>query len=294
MLLKFKTRCLLLITSLSFLISCQKEDPLNVSMPGTNVFYKLPQGNQPYDDKIVELYNKYNCFILYKFDSVDYNYNLTGNVFDNLSIVPADTNYITEALGFLDKNLFNLYPDAFLKKSLPFSILLASDISVNVTDRNESGVHRLSAISSVRSLSFGIVNDSLGSLTSAQLDSTRGLLQMYYWQLAINNGNLDLPDSWSDFSSTNFYYEYASKNPRANGILPVSLNLWMFPKFDYFSDFLGYIDLITSSDSATIEHTWLDPAVDVKGLYRKKYEMIINYYKDNYGIDLQAIGNLKN
>ena len=35
----------------------------------------------------------------------------------------------------------------------------------------------------------------------------------------------------------------------------------------------------------------LNPVKDVNGLIRKKYEILVNSFKENYGIDLQAIGD---
>jgi len=35
----------------------------------------------------------------------------------------------------------------------------------------------------------------------------------------------------------------------------------------------------------------LHPGVDTKGLIRKKYEIVIAYFKSTFGVDLQAIGD---
>ena len=35
----------------------------------------------------------------------------------------------------------------------------------------------------------------------------------------------------------------------------------------------------------------LDPAVDVNGLIRQRYDMMIAYFKTLFGVDLQAIGD---
>jgi len=125
---RFFSRLYILVFSLMSIVSCQKESPLVVSEPGTNVFYQLPQGNHPYDDEIVEFYKNYNCFILYKFSEADYNYNWTASVTTTLSVESADTMYISDALKYLHRNLFDIYPKQFLKETMPFSILLASKI----------------------------------------------------------------------------------------------------------------------------------------------------------------------
>jgi hypothetical protein len=35
----------------------------------------------------------------------------------------------------------------------------------------------------------------------------------------------------------------------------------------------------------------LSPDTDTKGVYRQKYDVVINYFKITFGVDLQAIGN---
>ena len=278
------------------MVSCQKESPLVVSDSGTNVFYQLPQGNHPYDDEIVEFYKNYNCFILYKFSNPDYNYNWTGPVDVNLSVNPADTMYISDALKYLHKNLFDIYPSQFLKATMPFSILLASKIKIGNVQQDLNMISDYSAISSLRSLSFGLVNDSLQTLTGPDLDLSRGWLHMAYWNLLIKNNMLSIPEGFQDLSISGKTTSdvVIRANPHKYGVLPPSLITAYLPQDDYITDFLGYIQVITSTDSTSFANTWLVPSVDINGLYREKYDLIVNYYKDNYGVDLQAIGDFKN
>jgi len=44
-------------------------------------------------------------------------------------------------------------------------------------------------------------------------------------------------------------------------------------------------DVLTSSGNI------LSPDTDTKGVYKKKYDVVINYFKTTFGVDLQAIGN---
>jgi hypothetical protein len=132
-------------------------------------------------------------------------------------------------------------------------------------------------------VAFGLVNDSLNTLTAQQVDSTRGLLQQAFWQQAVQNKMIGRPAA---FDSLTNYAQIDQTNLRRNG---------MFFYHPYGNngvvDFLDYIQVITSTDSTTMSNTWLSPAVDIKGRYAAKYKLILNYYIQNYGVDLQAIGN---
>jgi len=52
-----------------------------------------------------------------------------------------------------------------------------------------------------------------------------------------------------------------------------------------------YEDLIAENTSTNTYVGILNPVKDVNGLIRKKYEILVNSFKENYGIDLQAIGD---
>lgn len=162
--------CLLVL----LLGSCQKEAKLSPAPP--NVFYTLPQGNHPYDQDILQFYNTYHTYILYKFDSSDFNYNITAPLDATLSARPADTNYIAQAMAFLHANWFDAYPPAFLQKTLPFKILLSSNICY--LSGQAWGIDTMnnaySSYSGYNQVTFGLVMDSLLTLTSSQIDSTRG------------------------------------------------------------------------------------------------------------------------
>lgn len=278
------------------LYACRKDGALS-SSPDTNTFYTLPQGSHPYDTAIVSFYKKYNSFILYRFDSVDYNYNITGPVFSGLYMSPADTGDIAQALDYLQTNLFNLYPENFLQKTMPFKILLASHIFISSDGHGQSGLaagtYYYNAYAGANYMAFGVVNDSLKTLSGHQLDSTRGLLQMACWQQATGNGNIARPPGFDTLTNYTAMAQFGNNNPNRNkyGVFFTTSPRGLY---DAAGDFLAYIDIITSTDEETMKNTWLSPAYDVNGLYNAKYKLITGYYKENYGVDLQAIGNLKN
>ncbi|UAY55395.1 hypothetical protein [Arachidicoccus terrestris] len=276
---------------------CRKESPLRPSAEGTDYFYNLPQGNHPFDAAIVDFYNEYKSFILYKYDSVDYNYDIIGKVENGLTLRLADTTAISLALGFMHTNLLEPYPAAFLQMTMPFKILLASSITIQAVsgpDNNmQPGTYHYSSFAGKNYLAFGLVNDSLKHLTGVQLDSARGWLNMAYWQQAIGSGIVSIPPGFSQLTDYNKMGAFGNDNPNKNQY-GVFFTTESHGRYDWVTDLLAYICVITSTDSATMHHSWLSASYDVNGLYNEKYNLVTDFYKKTYGIDLQAIGDLKN
>ena len=52
-----------------------------------------------------------------------------------------------------------------------------------------------------------------------------------------------------------------------------------------------YEDLIAENTSTSTNIGILNPVKDKNGYIRKKYDVLVNSFKANYGIDLKAIGN---
>ncbi|MHA4809364.1 hypothetical protein ACX0G9_14725 [Flavitalea flava] len=277
------------------LSSCYKSPVLT---PGTaNILYALPQGNQPYDKDIVDFYNTYGTFILYKWTAADFGYGVTNAVFFNqIQAFPADTNYIQQGLHFLHANLLDVYPIAFVKQTIPWRILLAGEIdSIAVINSNTvyapptyDTTHNISvtAVSGQHQITLGQVDSIMPLLTPAQVAKARGWLNRAYWQQAISNKVVEMPPSFD--AVTNYAILNSSNHLRLGALYyrtDGSTN-------DATSDFLDYIQMITSTPFQQISDTWFTPQTDTNGLIRIKYNIIVQYYQANFGIDLQAIGDL--
>jgi hypothetical protein len=272
--------CLVLVAS-----SCKKEDALTPSE--FNELYKLPQGDQPYDQEIVEFYKKYNTVILYKFSMVDFAYSPLGAQPPHTTFSPVEPGQVQESLDFLNQQWFNTYPEVFLKKNLPFKILLASDIYRDIPSGTGENIGKSwpPAISGFNHVTFGRGGRITG-MTEIQKDSVRGELNHGFWYLAALNGQLDLPplfkSSAPDYSAipSNQYHQYGAFRVIKSGTMTVN------------DDLAAFIRIITSTSYATLSTTLFTPARDPKGLYKKRYNYIVDYYLATYGFDLKAIGEM--
>lgn len=263
--------------------ACKKEETLTKTED--NRLYHLPQGNQPYDQEIMDFYKEYNVVILYKYSALDFSYSPNGANPPYVTAIPAEPGQVKESLDFLHEQWFNLYNKSFLKQALPFKILLASNLVKVVPpyQPETAGTSYPLAVKGFNHVTFGRAGRT-STMTAADKDTMRGALHKSFWHLAILNRLVELPPAFvaliPDYSLVHAWY------PERHGVFK------LFSGITHADDFAEYIHVITSTDYTTLQNTLFIPSRDPKGMFRKKYDAIVQYYLQKYNIDLQAIGNL--
>jgi hypothetical protein len=244
--------------------------------------YTLPQGNHPYDKTIVDFYNTYGTYILYKFTDKDFRWNFNSNI--SFVAEQGDESYIDPALAALDKYLIKLYPTDFLKKALPYKILLSSRIrSINSAGTILDNYNN--AASSSSHFAFGRAGSTLSTLTEAQLKTMKAVLNREFWRQASAYDKIPMPPAF--ITSTN-YSVLTAANRRTYGVFTVingSQNI--------YGDFVDYLYNIALQTPQEWEQTVFTATNDPTGKFRFKYNSIINYYKEQFGLDLQSISQNK-
>jgi hypothetical protein len=277
-----------LLVGIMMLISCKKEAAIQ---PDTlQPEYTLPQGNHDYDTRIVNFQHKYGTYILYKFTDKDFRWNINAQI--SYVADQGDQNNITPALNALDEYLLHYYNDDFLKKTLPYKIMLSARIrqvvydpwaSVVTLDTLDTPVASASAFSHI---AFGYANDQLANMSADELKQMKTALHTEFWKQAINTKKVKFSPVFVE--ATPDYTLVGSWNVKNYGVLgEPGVNSTYTPS----SDFTAYIQLIASTTQEELEKTLFLPGNDPNGKYRLKYNAIINYYKLEYNINLQALAN---
>lgn len=241
--------------------------------------YSLPQGNHSYDTQIVDFYRTYGCYILYKFNDQDFKWNITSNI--PYVADQGDEKYIAQSLEALDKYLFSSYPTNFLKTALPYKIIL----SARIREVNPFLDTLDAPVNSVRTSShfaFGRAGSSLATMTADELKLMRTDLHKAFWGQAVNLNKVLLPPA---FVAVTNYADVFSWNKAQYGVFMSDDDYSQ----DAYGDFLGYIEAIVSNTPEELEQSLFLPQNDPAGKYRLKYNIIITYYKQAYGLDLQTI-----
>lgn len=305
---------LLYTTGVLFMIllcatACKKEAALTATADETG--YSVPQGTQSYDTTILNLYNKYGTYFLYRFTDKDVYWTPTAwknSTVDTNGIwsvgevvTAADTNYVAKQLALINKLWLSYYTDAFLTKFLPAKIMLCASVDSVYTTVLFSPIRYVKTVKSVGafynydniSLNYG--SSAVTSMTGS--DSTKFLAKtnLVFIQ-SIAARNLSAPTN--AFSSISTYANtFASQAlAYAQGIITTYYNT-RSPQLDWNA----YIEaMVTRSETNLNKSTpntdltyqgILNVTKDSGGKIRQRYNLVRNYFISTYGVDLQAIGN---
>ncbi|WP_343561518.1 hypothetical protein [Sphingobacterium sp.] len=266
--------CFYGITLIGLLVSCKKEAALEPSV--IKLEYSLPQGNHAYDSRIVNFYQTYKTFILYQFTDADFRWNFNGNI--SYVAQQADPAHVETALNFFDKELFAYYSPELLKTMLPYKILLCKKIEYTM-NTEETPVY--SDVASTQThIAFSNVDAGWDSFSTARKIKARGQLHGVLWSSAVARGKMEQAPAFIE----GINYSYVGS--------------WNYKSFGMFNptsvaadDIFDYVSRITSHTKEAFEAEYLNADFDPTGVYRRRYEALLAYYKTKYNLDLQAIGN---
>ncbi|KAB6308272.1 hypothetical protein GA397_24875, partial [Bacteroides xylanisolvens] len=111
-----------LLACMALFTSCYEEDTLTPTEGGIELRFKVPQGNNSWDDDIAQIYEDYNVYLIYKdLQRADFNRSWTGisygSGYEGQGCVNDEmTNYYVE---FMKKHIFAYLNPPITSKVLP-------------------------------------------------------------------------------------------------------------------------------------------------------------------------------
>jgi len=287
--------------------SCKKEAAPTASTD--TLGYALPQGNNNYDTTILGYYNKYGTYLLYKFTNKDTYWTPTGwknadsvNKIAGYYATPANPAYISRQLALIKKLWFDYYTDKFLKNFLPAKIMLCSGIDSGyltfIFTPVTTSVLKTKPVAALYNYDNICVNNAGPAIdTMKTRDSITYMAKVNLVFIQSMTGR-NVANPTADFSSTTSYNTAATSQALAyaSGILytyyngPTAVRDWSM----YMQALVSCSETKLNKSTANTDATFvgiLNPTKDANGVIRKRYNMVRNYYINNYGVDLQVIGN---
>lgn len=287
-----------LLFTIGFLIiaggSCKKTESTLTPTKDLEPNYILPQGNNDYDQRITDYFNRWGTYVLYKFSSKDINWQVSTN--DNYyKSVPAVETYINPQLDLLESTFFKYYSDSTLKKYLPVKLFLCSSLKANTTEVNAY----LTILGNTNQGGFQsfAVNGANSDVSTINKAAYRADINFSF----LRKMDLDYKMTQSITFIGLSDYVTAIMGTQADrykrGLLGTTTGI-STPTADWHSyisaivsnPYSVLIDPATTATDATAKGI-LSSVKDVNGLVRKKYDAITAHYKTRYNIDLQTIGN---
>jgi len=310
-----------LLLCLLFTVACY--DEIELSPSGIISSYSVPQGDHDYDDVIVDYYNKYGSCLLYKFTDKDTYWTPSawmngvlgtdGN--SGYIVTPSDEKYVGEQVDMIEKLWFSSYSDKFLKEFLPVKIMLCSEIdSVYVTwDFSVIPVQMSYIGVGVQSwynydnICVGYGNESVMRMTGADEAAFRRSINRIFIESMIGRGKTAPTKEFCEVANYKISSSdmYTASKLWAAGI-PQLVNYSISEANDWKTFLLMMVlcseDFLTrvpeyNSDWDSSSKNWdglLNPVKDVNGLLKKRYDMVRDYFIENYNMDLQKVGNILN
>ncbi len=281
------------------LLACNDENTLTPTE--TPEFgYSVPQGDHDYDDRIVEWNERCNTFILYDFDLKELYWQVNGWTESKptpnspypysvgLLGAMADEVYVGEQLEMLETLFLNFYPDTTLRRCLPLKLLLCS----RLTWRSQSGDTTVyNVYSGYDYLAFNWGNKDVLSLTNAEKNTFKYDVNNAFLTRLLDNGKI--VEDADFYEGMNYEDKVTESNMYERGFIKSGTKQEDDVEI-YIQAIIQtpYEELIAEPEDGDTSFTGiLHPKKDVNQYISKKYNILVSKFKENYGIDLQAIGN---
>lgn len=297
--------------------SCKKEEG-TVTPSGIIDGYILPQGNHEFDNTIVDYYKKYNTYLLYKFDRKDIYWTPTGYTIPaevngywtaGHEVAPAEEIYVPAQLALIKTSLFDLYSEKFLKKFLPSKILLCSKVdSIDSEFDPQTFLPRkvakpVGAYSYYNSICVNYGNLDVTTMTATdRVVFLKKLNTMFVDNIISRNLSAPTKDFVNSANYATPMTTYAESYGR--GIIAGYSSVTPLNDWNAYMKAMVTLSETQLNMEVPIPEPWvypapepigvLNPATDVSGEIKKRYTIVRNYFIDEYGVDLQTIGNAAN
>lgn len=289
--------------------SCKKSEE-TLSPSGIDDTYKVPQGNNAFDATIVDYYKSYGTYMLYQFTDKDVYYTPTGwkkpvptnGVWSaGAEVEASDPAFITPQLALIKSKWFNFYTDKFLKQFLPTKVILCKKVDsvfntfiFTPVTTTVKGTKKIAAFYNYDNIAVNYGDATVNTMTAAEQRAFIYKTNLIFMQSIFARG-LTTPSS--DFASSADYLSNVSTLPLAygRGIIMGTSNI------SAQSDWNAYITAmvtcstvqlntsVSNTDSSPVGI--LNPTKDTSGAIRRRYNMVRNFFINEYGVDLQVIGN---
>lgn len=299
-----------MLCALLSLNACKKSKEV-LTPSGATDTYSVPQGSNPFDQTIVDYYQKYGTYLLYQFTEKDAYWTPTawkkpiqlpsGAYQSGAEVAASDPTYIPAQLTLIQNKWFGFYSDKFLKAFLPVKILLCSKVdSISSTAvfptpvTYVKNVKKIGAFYNYDNIQVNFGDATVNTMTAADLRLFVYKANLAFIQSIIARG---LFTPTSEFINSADYASAMTTTTQAygKGIIispsgPTALadwNAYVTAMVSFSTVQLNASVAITDGTAAGI----LNATKDTSGQIKKRYNMVRNYFITEYGVDLQVIGN---
>ncbi|MCD0489193.1 hypothetical protein LPB86_13210 [Pedobacter sp. MC2016-14] len=302
---------LVVLCTIFTLNACKKSEEI-LTPSDTVDTYSVPQGNNAFDQTIVNYYQKYGTYMLYNFTEKDAYWTPTAwtkptqpaaNALwtAGADIETADPAYIPAQLALIQSKWFSFYTDKFLKKFLPVKILLCKKVDsvyngyvFTPTFMAVKMTKKVGAYYNYDNIKVNYGDATVNNMTAAEQRTFLTSVNITFIQSIIARG---LSTPTAEFINSADYVTAMTTNAQSfsRGII-----------MGYYganaqADWNAYITAMVTFSTVNMNTSTpnydltgagiLNVTKDTNGQIRKRYNIVRDYFINEYGVDLQLIGN---
>ncbi|WP_099291156.1 putative zinc-binding metallopeptidase [Butyricimonas sp. Marseille-P3923] len=277
---------------------CSDKDELTPS-EGLEFSYSLPQGEHDYDAKIMDWFERYGFYALYRFApekdlywNGSFSNKMTNDKFSGIHGEMANEIYVGEQLQLLEESFLNFYQDSTLYRCMPMKLLLCSTLQ-KATCGVVADIDVYTEGLDVIAVNHG--NENIKEFSADKRNSFKDAINVAFLQRMISTGKIGV---WEEFSSISEYRATSSESYFARGFIGGYYSS-REPDTDlasYLEAILTIPDEILYAESTAGDNSYkgiLHSSKDTHGLIKIKYNLVVKYYKERYQIDLLKIRDFK-
>jgi hypothetical protein len=297
-------RIVAILGLLLFMAACKKEEKLTPTEKPEQG-YKLPEGIDLKDPRIVDYYNRWGVYMLSKFTEQDFAWQVTG--YDKkYKAVPADETYVGKQLDLLDNTFFKYYQDSTLRKYLPAKFFLCSSLTY-VAKRADAYLLTSNDLGGFENFAVNWGNKRILNINSPidsaaifrcnvnfsflkMMDIKKKMAQSDVFLATSDYTTPIAPTAPATFVTTGDRYKRGFLGT-GGGVIPSSQVDWYaYLQIILSNTYANLTNPATTATDATAKGI-LSPIKDVNGVVKRKYDAMVKHYKEIYNIDIQKIGN---
>lgn len=236
--------------------------------------------------------------------------------------VEADTNYVQYLVDMLDEEFFAYYKQEYLKNRMPKKFLLMGELTLtppSLLNPEHAPKQRVYTHVGYDRIAINMANEDILTMTEENIRDFRNEMHSSFLSYQITSGFIEeAPEFFTvtDYGkSYNLTSESVIRNFYGDGLIRGSATManndWsayiMAIVTHTYEELTGEIDpniYVNGRFNATQWRSYADQSLgmlnrdskkgwDKSGKINEKYEIVTTYFKEKYGLDLQAIGNGK-
>ena len=266
--------------------------------------YVLPQGDasKEANDRILQIFETYSSYVLYNYTEKDAFWTQTaaGGAAQTYRAIMGESRHVDDMLDYIYDIWLRFFPEEFLKKGgIPYRVFLADSIYWDRGWGKTFYNYRVNC----NALIIGGMNKDLAAMDAVTKKARKNELLGAMWDYYIAQGLLVVPDEFykdTDYGTVPtlpYLGEEALEAYRKRGFLPSSYyngipEEWFWGDYAWThakeNDLKSFLYNLREKTDEEVAWSLDNPEYE---LIRKKWNILISYYKKEFGIDLRKMGN---